>query len=88
MPTRPLSIYERATGATIPPPDFIERRHLVVDGENLTSIAALEYRLEEYDPDLWRLIASRNGITDPIIFNEEYRGKVIFIPPRPLPEFQ
>ena len=87
MATRPRSIYERKTSATLPPPDQIERRHPVIQGEDLISIANKEYSLAEYGPDLWRGIAESNNVQNPFTLNAEFRGKVLKIPSKPLPEF-
>lgn len=84
---RPRSIYERETNPTLPPPEFIERTHVVVEGETLISIAKLEYGLSEYDPDLLRLIVDANNIENPFTFAQDFRGKTIRIPARPLPDF-
>lgn len=84
----PRSIYERLTGATVPPPNRIERRHLVVGDEHLITIATIEYGLEEYDSSLWRAVASANGVENLFTFSEDFRGKRIRIPPPPLPEFE
>lgn len=84
---RPQSIYERQTRSVIPPPDRRERSHLVKENERLIVIATVDYGLEEYDPDLWRLIGSTNNVIDPFTFTELFVGKHVRVPARPLPAF-
>ena len=92
MANRPRSIYERYSTSTLPPPDAVERTHLVLQGENIISIANAEYDLQEYSADLWRGILEANEIDDAALIDEEpenggYRGKLIIIPAKPLPDF-
>ncbi|MBI3654077.1 MAG: hypothetical protein HY231_23855 [Acidobacteria bacterium] len=84
---RPKSIYERLTGSTLPPPDVRERGHAVIQGESLLSIANREYTLEEYDASLWREIGLQNRIENPFTLDTDYRGKLLRIPAKPLPDF-
>lgn len=87
MAGRPRSIYERFTGSTLPPPELREGSHVVEQGEGLISIANVEYGLREYDPDLWRGVAEKNGVENPFMTDTDYRGKAIRIAARKLPEF-
>jgi hypothetical protein len=50
------------------------RMHLLLEGENLTSVAHAEYG----DPTLWRAIAEENGIDDPLRVRA---GARLLIPP-------
>jgi nucleoid-associated protein YgaU len=84
---RPLSLYERHTTSTLPPPDIRERSHVVVQNENLLSIANVEYALEEYAADLWRDCALANSIDNPFTFDTDLRGQLLRIPQKPLPDF-
>jgi hypothetical protein len=84
---RPLSIYERLSQSTLPPPDISERSHLVAENESLLSIANSEYGLEEYDPDRWREVGLTNNIENPFTFDIEMRGTLIRLPAKPLPDF-
>ena len=86
---RPQSIYERHTTSTIPPPEFRQRAHLVVDNETLIGIANVEHSLVEYDADLWRDMAIANNIQNPFTFTDdgEFLGERIVVPGKPLPEF-
>ena len=84
---RPQSIYERRTNATLPPPDQVERRHAVIQGEGLISIANKEYALVEYDADLWRGIGESNGVENPFTLDADFRGKFLKVPAKSLPEF-
>jgi nucleoid-associated protein YgaU len=81
------SIFERLSKATPPSAQQITRYHLVTDGESLMSIANVEYGLEFYRPECWRVIANANGITNPSAFSSDYLGKRIIIPALPLPSF-
>ena len=85
---RPRSIYERFTKDVLPPPEFREGRHQVIQGESLISIANLEYSLEEYDPDRWRGVGLLNGVTNPFTFEQSFLGAIIRIPVPSLPDFQ
>jgi hypothetical protein len=87
MAGRPRSIYERLTNPTIPPPDQVEKRHQVIEGESLLSVANDEYGLQEYNSNRWRDIGLHNGVENPFAFDEEFRRQFIRIPPIPLPEF-
>jgi len=87
MATRPRSIYERKSNATLPPPDQIERRHAVIQGEDLISIANKECGLAEYDADLWRGIGESNSVENPFTLDADFRGKLLKIPTKSLPEF-
>jgi nucleoid-associated protein YgaU len=84
---RPRSIYERSTESSLPPPAFRERRHAVEQGESLISIANREYRLSEYDPDLWRGIGELNGVENPFTLATDFSGTALRIPAKQLPEF-
>ena len=60
MPKGPYSRY----GSTLnPAPDQVQKIHIVIGGEELPSIAAVEYG-QGYDQELWRQVAEANGITD------------------------
>ena len=87
MANRPRSIFEKLTQPTLPPPSETEKRHVIVEGEDLIGISNREYALEEYDESLWRDMALSNNITNPFTFETDLRGMVMRIPPKPLPEF-
>jgi hypothetical protein len=82
-----LSIFQRLTspaGITAPQRD---RYHVVKFGEDLMSIATNEYGLTTYDPTAWRAIAAANSVANPFTFSQEFLGRRIRIPARPLPGF-
>jgi hypothetical protein len=89
---RPKSIFEQFTKSSLPPPEQVERRHLVIQGEHPMGVANREYQLSEYDPTLWRNMLIANGIDNPFLFSapEEEggnEGRQIVIPAKPLPTF-
>lgn len=84
---RPRSIYERKTVPVVPPPERRERDYMVKRGDSLLSVANKMYTNAEYNPDLWRLIADRNNVIDPMTFGDDFTGRIIRIPPEPLPAF-
>jgi nucleoid-associated protein YgaU len=84
---RPRSFYERGTRSTLTPPERRERSHTVVQGETLVVVATVEYSLQEYRPELWRLIAEKNAVQDPFRFSMDLTGQSVRIPAEPLPDF-
>jgi nucleoid-associated protein YgaU len=58
------SVYERFGTPTVTGTDVVQRRHTVLAGETLPSIAAYEYPGAGYDSELWRQIAEENDIDD------------------------
>lgn len=84
---RPRSIYEQKTKSVTPPPERREREYLVKQGDSLLSIANKMYPNQEYDGNLWRLVATRNGVIDTFAFADDFLGRVIRIPAEPLPAF-
>jgi hypothetical protein len=59
----------------------------VVEGESLISIANREYALDEYDANLWRDLGLAGRVKNPFTFDQDFRGELISVPPRPLPDF-
>jgi hypothetical protein len=53
----------------------------------LISIANKEYALAEYDADLWRGIGESNNVENPFTLDADFRGKLLKIPAKSLPEF-
>jgi hypothetical protein len=90
--SRPLSIFEQFTSPVIPPPDQVERQHLVKKGEFALSIANVEYGHRQYDENTWRDLLIANGVEDPRRLDKlpqagGRQGQLLRIPPRPLPDF-